>query len=70
MVLIIEKIMLFLFFLGQSIFFCFIYAITDEFHQTFITGRTGQFSDVIIDTIGASIGSIVYSIVYKKIKNI
>ena len=53
-----------------SIIFCFIYACSDEFHQTFITGRTGQFSDVIIDTIGASVGSIIYSIVYKKIKNI
>ena len=53
-----------------SILLCFIYAITDEFHQTFITGRTGQFSDVIIDTIGASVGSIIYSIVYRKIKNI
>ena len=53
-----------------SIIFCFIYACSDEYHQTFINGRTGQFSDVIIDTIGASVGSIIYSIVYKKIKNI
>ena len=50
-----------------SIIFCFIYACSDEYHQTFINGRTGQFSDVIIDTIGASIGSIIYSIGYNKL---
>lgn len=54
----------------NSNYFLFYIMLFDEFHQTFITGRTGQFSDVIIDTIGASVGSIIYSIVYKKIKNI
>ena len=50
-----------------SIIFCFIYACSDEYHQTFINGRTGQFIDVIIDTIGASVGSIIYSIGYKRL---
>ena len=36
---------------------CFLYSITDEIHQTFVTGRTGQFSDCLIDTLGAVIGS-------------
>lgn len=49
-----------------SIFFCFLYAITDEFHQIFVNGRTGKFSDVIIDTLGASIGCFIYSRIYKK----
>lgn len=31
---------------------CFVYACLDEFHQTFIDGRTGKFSDVGVDTIG------------------
>ena len=31
---------------------CFIYACTDEYHQTFVNGRTGQFSDTLIDTFG------------------
>jgi VanZ family protein len=31
---------------------CFVYACTDEFHQTFIDGRTGKFSDVMVDAIG------------------
>ena len=35
----------------------FIYACTDEFHQAF-TGRTSKFLDVIIDTLGGSLGVI------------
>ncbi len=31
---------------------CFVYACLDEFHQTFIDGRTGKFSDVGVDAIG------------------
>lgn len=31
---------------------CFVYACLDEFHQTFIGGRTGKFSDVGVDAIG------------------
>lgn len=37
-----------------TIIICFIYALTDEYHQTFINGRTGLFSDVIIDTLGSA----------------
>ena len=44
---------------------CFIYACTDEYHQTFVNGRTGQFIDVIIDTIGAFIGSLFYKLIIK-----
>lgn len=40
-----------------TISLCFLYSITDEFHQTFVKGRTGQFSDCVIDTLGAVIGS-------------
>ena len=43
-----------------TLIICFIYALTDEYHQTFITGRTGQFIDVIIDTLGSSLGIIIY----------
>ncbi|NCF75217.1 MAG: hypothetical protein GWO87_01885 [Xanthomonadaceae bacterium] len=30
----------------------FFYAMSDEFHQTFIQGRCGAIKDVLIDTIG------------------
>ncbi len=48
-----------------AILLCFFYAITDEYHQTFIPGRTGQFSDVLIDTAGATIGVFGYSMIAK-----
>ena len=51
----------FLFTFLISIIMCFIFAITDEFHQTFVVGRTGQFLDVLIDTGGATVGAIFYS---------
>lgn len=31
----------------------FLYAISDEWHQTFVPGRIGSPTDVIIDTLGA-----------------
>jgi len=36
--------------------FVMLYAASDEFHQTFVPGRTGQLSDVFIDASGAAIG--------------
>ena len=32
-----------------------LYALADEFHQTFVPGRHGQFMDVLIDTAGIMI---------------
>lgn len=48
-----------------SIAVCFVYACTDEFHQLFVDGRTGLFSDVIIDTIGAIISFVIVEIIYR-----
>lgn len=44
-----------------TILICFLYALTDEYHQTFISGRTGQFLDVLIDTAGSFLGLIIYN---------
>jgi VanZ family protein len=33
-----------------------IFAALDEFHQTFVPGRTGKFSDVLLDSFGAASG--------------
>ena len=41
-----------------AVIFCFIYAITDEYHQLFVNGRSGEFRDVLIDTSGAIIGAL------------
>ena len=37
----------------------FAYACTDEFHQTFVHGRTGTPVDVLIDSIGMAIAALV-----------
>ena len=39
------------------ILFCFLYACSDEIHQLFVPGRSGNFIDIIIDSLG-SISSI------------
>ena len=52
-------------FILSGIGICFLYACTDEFHQLFVEGRAGQFTDVLIDTFGASIGCILYVLIYK-----
>lgn len=36
----------------------------DEYHQTFVDGRTGSTRDVLIDTIGGVVGIITYSSYY------
>lgn len=35
---------------------CVVFAISDEVHQLFVPGRSGQFKDVCIDSFGAMIG--------------
>lgn len=47
-----------------TLLFCFAFALTDEYHQTFVDGRTGQFSDVLVDAAGASMGIILFSSYY------
>ena len=36
-----------------------LYSVSDEFHQTFVRGREGRPRDVLIDTIGLTIGLLV-----------
>lgn len=45
-----------------------IYAATDEFHQLFVPGRSGQLKDVCIDTAGAVIGLIILYFILKLIR--
>ena len=42
-----------------------LYACSDEYHQTFVVGRTGQFNDVLIDFSGAFIGVLIVSLIVK-----
>ena len=40
-------------------------AVGDELHQIFVPGRAFQFSDILVDSIGAVIGVVVYLLMYK-----
>ncbi len=51
-----------------SLLLCFLYACSDEFHQLFVTGRTGRFPDVLIDTSGSFIGIISFYFTYWLLK--
>ncbi len=39
-----------------ALLLCFLYACTDEWHQSFVPGRAGVFSDVLIDSAGSTLG--------------
>ena len=39
-----------------SVPFSFVYACSDEYHQTFVPGRVGQFTDVLFDMAGVLAG--------------
>jgi VanZ family protein len=40
------------------------YAITDEIHQAFVPGRSGEVRDVLIDSLGIAIGMLIIAIIY------
>ena len=41
---------------------CAVLAALDEFHQTFVPGRSGQFRDVLIDLIGAGVFLLLWAV--------
>lgn len=43
-----------------SFIFCFLYACSDEVHQLYVPGRSGNIKDVFIDSIGISFVLVVY----------
>ena len=40
----------------------FLYACTDEFHQLFVPGRAGRFTDVLIDCFGCAVVTLICTI--------
>lgn len=44
-----------------SVLFSAFYAGTDEFHQLFVEGRSGQLTDVLIDSAGAVFGILIFT---------
>lgn len=52
----------------QTIIISYLYALSDEIHQTFIPGRSGRLRDTFIDLIGIFLGLIFLKFLCKKIK--
>lgn len=48
------------------ILFCVIYAMSDEFHQVFIGGRSPKVFDVIIDSLGSSLSILILQLLQKR----
>jgi len=46
-----------------AILMCILYAISDEIHQIFVPGRSGQVSDVLIDSLGGLAGVLGMSVI-------
>ena len=51
-----------------SLLICFFFACSDEIHQLFVPGRSGEVRDVLIDTLGACLGVSFYYLVFRKKK--
>ncbi len=51
-----------------ALLICFLYAASDEFHQTLVPGRSGELRDVFIDTTGALSAIGVYTIGRMKLR--
>ncbi len=43
-----------------SLMLVFAYAVTDEVHQLFVSGRSGEVRDILIDTIAGALGIALY----------
>lgn len=43
-----------------------LYAISDEFHQSFVTGRHGALSDVAIDTVGICLAALAWALAARR----
>lgn len=50
----------------HAIWLSALYSVTDEYHQTFISGRSGELRDIVIDTAGASFGALIYFLTHRK----
>ena len=49
-----------------SLFICALYAASDEFHQHFVPKRMGSVSDVILDSVGALTGIVIFLLITRR----
>ena len=55
--------------LGAVLLGSFLYGLSDEFHQSFVSGRNASILDSIADTIGGVVGGCMYLLFLKRAKN-
>lgn len=53
---------------SAALLICVLYAMSDEVHQLFIAGRSGEVRDVLIDSAGASIGLGIWMVIGRIVK--
>lgn len=53
-----------------SLTLAFLFACSDEFHQLFVPGRCGAFTDVLIDTAGVLIAIILCAVLDRRHQNV
>ena len=51
-----------------AVLIAYLYAVSDEFHQSFVPGRTARFRDTMIDLIGILIGILIFNKFFSKKK--
>ena len=51
--------------LSRVLLLAVLYGISDELHQTFITGREGKITDVAIDMLGAALALLIWNIYFR-----
>src|SRR5699024_4047535 len=51
-----------------ALIICVLYAISDEVHQLFIPGRSGEVGDVLIDSVGSFSGIVIF-VLFDKWRN-
>ena len=51
-----------------ALLLAFIYACSDEYHQTFVVGRSGEFRDILVAFSGSIIGILIVSLISKIFK--
>lgn len=53
-----------------TVLWVFLYACSDEFHQTFVEGRSGEIRDIVIDTAGGFCGAVFITMITAFVKRI
>lgn len=49
---------------------CLVYAVSDEFHQYFVSGRSCELSDIILDFAGGIVGTLSFVLMRKLIRRL